>query len=107
MIWRSQAYLRYIRSLPCVVTGRLGVVAHHVRCLGHGGTGLKPPDWMAVPLDPLEHQRLHDMGERRYWAEKGITPALTVCWIMLDYLQSRASVEMVDVLGEVVAGING
>jgi len=84
--WRSDSYLSYVRSRPCVVTGSETVIAHHVRCLGGGGMGLKPPDWMCLPLDPIEHAKLHSMGERSYWASKGLDPVRLVSLAMLVFL---------------------
>lgn len=58
--WRSEKYLKYIRSLPCVVTGRTEhVVAHHITTSGSRGTGTKPDDFYCIPLTAYQHQGLH------------------------------------------------
>lgn len=105
--WRSKSYMRFVRSRPCAVTGFEGeeVVAHHVRCLGFGGIGLKPPDWMCVPLLSREHTKLHDMGEKSYWAMHGMDPAQVVLGTMLLGLAQvggEAMLGMVKALGPVI-----
>jgi hypothetical protein len=88
--WRSEEYLAYVRTRPCVVTDlTTGVVAHHVRCLGGGGMGLKPPDWMCVPLNQSEHSFLHDKGEASYWNDQGLDPVQLIGMTMLVYLAQR------------------
>lgn len=73
---RDPAYLGYIRKLPCCVSGRTSsVVAHHVRIIGGGGTGLKPSDYLTVPLDFNYHRELHDNGEANFWMGHKLVPA--------------------------------
>ena len=87
---RSSAYLAYVRSRPCTVTGYEGegVVAHHVRCLGGGGTGLKPSDYLCLPLTAEEHSKLHAKGEKRYWKSHGINPEDEILMTLLIFLAS-------------------
>ena len=60
---KDPAHLARIRSLRCCLTGKLGnVIPHHVRLPGTCGTGHKPSDWLAVPMDYEEHQRIHTEG---------------------------------------------
>lgn len=76
-------HLEFIRSLPCLVTGRTdGVEAAHISFdepkygkLGRG-YGNKEEDCWAVPLWSVEHYAQHKMNERRYWAEVGIDPCI-------------------------------
>jgi hypothetical protein len=59
--WRSEKYLKFVRSLPCVVTGRTeGVVAHHLIGHGEGEMGGKTHDLFTMPLTVDEHRRFHD-----------------------------------------------
>ncbi len=85
---RNPKYLKFVRSRPCIVTGTEGdnVIAHHVRCLGGGGMGLKPADYLCIPLDAEEHARLHAMGEDLYWQRKGIDPCAMIGMTILVYL---------------------
>lgn len=105
--WRSEAYLAYVRSRPCVVTGseHEGVIAHHVRCLGGGGMGLKPPDWLCLPLDSHEHTTLHSVGEASYWRERGVDPMEMICMTLLVYLSRYPSAQTVSALADVVTNL--
>lgn len=61
---RSDAYLAWVRAQPSVESGMMGCVAHHF--IGHGRCSTsKTSDFLAIPLMPDEHRRLHDHG----WAE--------------------------------------
>jgi hypothetical protein len=61
---RSADWLQYVRSLPCVVTGRHGCVAHHI--VGGRYSTLKTSDFLAIPLADAEHKLLHDHGWRTW-----------------------------------------
>lgn len=83
---RDKAYLKFVRDQPCCVTGATAAtVAHHVRISGAGGVGLKPSDYLTVPLDYAVHMKLHSMGEGAFWCEVGVKPGdvierlLTMC----------------------------
>lgn len=66
---RDEAYLAWIRTLPCLVCGgTLSVDAHHVREKGKGGTGTKPSDRRTVPLCREAHSSYHDIGRVRFEA---------------------------------------
>lgn len=66
---RSEAYLDYIRSLPCIVC-RNPAEPHHTES---GGVGLKGSDFSCVPLCRKHHRELHDMTvsefESKYYIE--------------------------------------
>jgi len=74
------AYLDFIRSLPCAVTGLYCVEAAHLstgnKFYGHGGRGMsrKASDRWALPLSSSEHRSQHDMKEAEYWECVGIDP---------------------------------
>ena len=80
---KDDGYLAFLHSLPCIVTGRVGVEAAHIRfgSLPHGkrptGMSEKPDDRWAVPMSPEEHRTQHTMSERGYWSGKGIDPLVT------------------------------
>lgn len=82
---KSEGYLAFIRSLPCVITGGYPVEAAHIRfgdmAYGKRGTGAaeKPDDRWCLPLTPDMHRSQHARGdERAWWAEAGIDP-LPLC----------------------------
>lgn len=71
----SETYLKWVRSLPCVITRQKPVDAHHI--VGHGlkPVGGKVSDLLTIPLSPDLHRPdfpngLHRLGhkewERRY-----------------------------------------
>lgn len=71
--FRSQAYLDFIKSQPCFVTGKRAseqesVVYAHFRIGTDGGTASKPSDWFTMPLCASEHDKQH-RGELTYWRE--------------------------------------
>ncbi len=81
---KDEGYLNFVRSLPCVITGRPGAEAAHVsfanmRAGATGrGKGQRASDRFALPLHPDQHRLLpdaqHNMGERKFWADHGIDP---------------------------------
>ncbi len=63
--WESEKYLKFVRSLPCVVTGKSSgdydqVVAHHLIGYGEGKMGGKAHDIFTFPISIDEHRKLHD-----------------------------------------------
>lgn len=87
---KNKAYLEFLRSRPCCVTGLegYGVIAHHVRMFGGGGVGQKPSDYLAVPLSQKEHLRLHANGEKSFWKEERLDPIQVINDCLLAYLDS-------------------
>lgn len=70
--WRSPAHRAFVRSFHCAMCGEENPIeCAHVRMLGNGGMGFKPPDWDTVPLCGGAngcHQKQHNFGERTFWA---------------------------------------
>ncbi len=65
MRWESEKYLKFVRSLPCVVTGKSSndydqVVPHHLIGYGEGKMGGKAHDVFTFPISIDEHRKLHD-----------------------------------------------
>lgn len=52
---RDRAYLEFVRSLPCIICGKVGVEAHHQAEKGHGTTGGKPGDERVLPVCVYHH----------------------------------------------------
>lgn len=70
--WESEAYLKFVRSQPCVVTGTTeGVEAHHVIGHGQSGMAMKTHDLMAFPLCHESHMKLHDGGWQQWERQHG------------------------------------
>lgn len=58
--YRNEAYLRYIRSLPCCVTRKPGPnEAHHIQA---GGAGMKCSDYLTIPLSSEIHREITAIG---------------------------------------------
>jgi len=81
---KDAAYLRFIRTLPCVICGAQAEAAHLKFSSAkygklHPGIGTRPDDKWCLPLCP-EHHRLgsasqHATGdEEGWWAAHGIDP---------------------------------
>lgn len=81
----DKAHLRFIRTLPCLISGMEPVEACHIRYgepkYGKPNTGMarKPDDRWTVPLTPELHREQHDMNEREFWKRYGLDP----CWYAL------------------------
>lgn len=64
LIERCPEYLSYLRKEVCLQCGGGKCQAHHIRLSGYAGTGIKPPDWLAVSLCSNCHRLIHN-GEQR------------------------------------------
>lgn len=71
LTWHCEKYLKFVRSLPCVITGKTtDVVAHHLIGHGEGKTGAKAHDLFTMPLHINEHRRFHD-DPKKWEAQHG------------------------------------
>mgnify|MGYP003656244147 CR=1 FL=1 len=78
-MFKSEKYLRFVRSHACLVCGSDGADAHHPRYSVTGslsGMGMKRcGDDLAVPLCRTDHTLCHTHGrEINFWIEYGIDP---------------------------------
>ena len=79
---KDESHLRFIRSLPCCICGRIDTEAAHIRTaniqIGKRQSGLaeKPSDHWTVPLCRVHHSEQHSMNEMKFWASYGIDPFL-------------------------------
>jgi hypothetical protein len=101
-------HLIFIRSLPCLFTGREAEAAH-VRYgepkLGKPKSGVseKPSDYWTIPLCPEMHRTgkdsQHESGnERRWWINRGVDP-LPICMALyLCYVRGDRAVAMTIIL---------
>lgn len=94
----DNAHLAYIRLLPCVITGKYGCEAAHVRFGSavwnkpNTGKGVKPSDCWVLPLRPEIHADQHQHNEREWWLAKSIDPL-------------AIAADLYEVSGDVNAGI--
>lgn len=75
---RDAAYRKFVRRLPCIITGTTAeTIAHHIR-VGLNRGARKPSDDRCVPLADSLHNikpgSLHMIGERNFWTQYGIDP---------------------------------
>ena len=67
---RSPKHLKWIRSLPCVISDPVfcsrNVQAAHVRTGTDGAMSMKPSDCWVIPLCSKHHQEQHSIGERSF-----------------------------------------
>lgn len=101
---KSSRYLDWIRSQPCVVTGIVGegVQAAHVRSGNDCGMGIKPSDYVTVPLNWYQHQEQHAYhgGERAWWRDvHDLDPDVVCSQLLVKYIvDSGGRVELQNVL---------
>jgi hypothetical protein len=71
---RDEKYLAWVRTLPSVVSGRTGCVAHHITGHGLKAVGGKVCDYMTIPLLHDEHdaqgneRAFHRIGTKQWEA---------------------------------------
>lgn len=72
---RSNKYLEWVRSLPCIVcTVQAGYIPsmefqsdpHHIPKKGHGAVGMKTCDSRTIPLCRLHHNQYHQLGRETF-----------------------------------------
>jgi hypothetical protein len=73
--WKSPKYIKWVKTLPCCISGKPADHAHHLIGMGNtSGMGLTAPDYFTIPLSAECHTKMHmfpDMqGDQwRYIAE--------------------------------------
>ena len=80
-------HLAWIRTLPCIITGKMPCDAAHVsmtsKLWGKAGKGVgkKELDRWTLPLIHNKHmeQHVHAKGEVGFWKEHGIDPLVVAC----------------------------
>lgn len=60
---RSAEYLDYLRDQGCPITGQRAEACHEN---GRKGKGVKPSDFLAVPLAPILHREYHQIGRTAF-----------------------------------------
>lgn len=57
--WKSQKYIDYVKTLPCVICGK-DSEPHHIKGIGNmSGGSLKAPDWTCQPMCHIHHIEMH------------------------------------------------
>lgn len=67
---KDKAYIEWIRSLNCCITGSRGPSdPHHIPKLGESGMGTKTDDRRAIPLRHDVHVEYHNLGRLSFAAK--------------------------------------
>ena len=82
--FRSEGYLEFIRTHPCLECGDPKTVAHH-ESLGQNMMGGKPPDTHAVPLCVACHDMRHHIGAENFWSRD---VRMAIIQLLTEYLQN-------------------
>jgi len=70
---RSEKYKSWLREKRCAVCGAYPPSeVMHQRVLGHGGTGIKPPDNESLPGCSKCHKIEQQHGYMRLWEEQSL-----------------------------------
>lgn len=88
----DEKHLALVRAQPCIVSGVIGVVAHHARGLFLRTAGRRITDFLTVPLRPDLHDgyghSLHRHGnEIEWWQYSGMPQAKVFDWIRTFLLE--------------------
>ncbi|MFW7203693.1 DUF968 domain-containing protein [Serratia sp. BNK-17] len=87
--WESKAYLRWVKSRPCVICGIQADDAHHIIGHGQGGMGTKAHDLFTIPLCREEHDALH-RAPSRWESEHG--SQIELWFKFIDYSMSIGAI---------------
>ena len=60
----DREYLEYRRKQCCIVCGRFGCEAHHIRETDEAGVARKADDWQTISLCPEHHRMYHIRGQK-------------------------------------------
>lgn len=79
---KELAHLKWVSSLPCLISGTYGVQVCHIRYADARyakpdvGMQEKPDDKWVVPMTPDWHHKQHSMNERKFWESQKIDPVI-------------------------------
>jgi hypothetical protein len=98
---RKTDHLAWIRTLPSLVPGTEPVEAAHIRfgepryAKPKTGMSTKPDDKWVVPLAADQHRAQHAMGERDWWAQRGIDPVLVAAFLWVHSGDDDAGIHII------------
>ena len=67
----DREYLEYRRKQCCIVCGRFGCEAHHIRETDEAGVARKADDWMSLSLCAEHHRMYHIRGQKWLYEQIG------------------------------------
>lgn len=84
---RNTSYMEFVREFGCIICeNKFETHAHHVRMDSHAGTGVKPSDYLVVPLCHTHHSELHQHGEKSFWQRHMMPPHVAMTRFLTLYL---------------------
>jgi len=86
--YQSEKYLKFIRSQPCIISGKQAE-PHHVRINSNAGTGRKPDDTYCLPLLRKHHQEWHRKGNGYMEDKYYINIYHTLFWMVKKYIEEQ------------------
>lgn len=93
----DEQYLRWLRTLPCTLTGRRPVEAAHIRLANpiygkrETGKSEKPSDRWALPLCADKHREQHGENERLFWLRHGVDPCQVAAALWASEMDDEAA----------------
>lgn len=83
--YRSKALLKFVRTLPCAITGKVGddIDPHHITT---GGTGMKGDDRLVVPLCNSLHREYHQLGRASFEKRYGVNMRALALRALMEYV---------------------
>ena len=84
-MYRSDPYLSFIRTKPCLVCGNSETVPHH-EPLKQAGKGIKAPDSQTIPLCAKCHHMRHQIGASFF---ESVDIKMEIIRLLTKYLEER------------------
>ena len=83
-MYRSPAYLSFIRTHKCCMCGNPETVCHH-EPLKKAGTSIKAPDSHGLPLCTTCHAQRHQMGSLSFF--RSVDVPMVIIGYLTEYLE--------------------
>jgi len=87
--WRSQEYLDFIDSKPCIIPRCGKRATHHHEPLGMSGTSIKAPDSHCLPLCEDHHMPGVHAAPKSFWDEHNIDVKMEIIKLLTEYLHIK------------------
>ena len=87
-MYRSQKYLKYVRSFPCISCHKHPAQAHH-EPMGQSGTGIKPHDTYTLPLCNTCHTLRNVYGVDTFWDNADMDYKWEIIKLLVKYTKEK------------------
>ncbi len=85
--WRSQDYLDFIASKPCLICSKKAI--YHHEPLGMSGTSIKAPDSHCLPLCEDHHIPGVHAAPKSFWEVNNIDPKMEIIKLLTEFLNEK------------------